>query len=438
VRAGWILPVAEPPIRDGAVAADGGEVLAVGPYDGLARTHPAAKRLDLGDCVAIPGLVDAHCHLEWSLLGGLIAGDGFAGWLGRFLRLRLRMGSAEHRAAAALGALRALEAGTTTVADSGPTGAGAVALTAAGLRGRVHLESFGRQEGAAATEAARRHAEAVAALDADAGHLVEVGVSPHAPYTVSPDLWRALAARDDLAGRAWAMHLAESPDESRLMAHGDGPLAALFAQNGLVPGRWPGRGGSPVARLAGAGALRPGLVAAHCVRLVRRDPDRLAAARVAVAHCPQSNAYLRCGRAPVAALRAAGVAVGLGTDSPASAGAYDVRAEARAAALVAGADGDAAPSADALLEMATLGGARALGMDDRVGALMPGRRLDLVALEPSAGAGPGDPAAAAIDPLSRVRVVIVDGRVILRDGAPLTVDREAVATAAAEARRHLC
>jgi 5-methylthioadenosine/S-adenosylhomocysteine deaminase len=186
--------------------------------------------------------------------------------------------------------------------------------------------------------------------------------------------------------------------------------------------------------MAAAGAFAPGLVAAHCVRLVPGDARVLAAAGVAVAHCPRSNAHLRCGRAPLEALRDAGARVALGTDSPASGGDYDVRAEARAAAdLHAGAlDLDAA----ALLRMATLGGAEALGMDDEVGALAPGRRADLVALADPGGGRP--PEARAMDPAAAVDVVAVDGEVLLRDGAPTRADGAAIGRAAAEARGRLC
>jgi len=438
LRAGWVVPVDGPPVRDGAVAVGEGRILDVGAAARVAAAHPGLPERDLGEVVLTPGLVDAHCHLEWSLTADLLPPGGFAGWLGGFLKLRARMRAEDHRSAAALGALRALECGTTTVADSGPTGAGAGALAAVGLRGIVHLEAFGAEEGAAAREAAARHAAAVAALDEDAGPQVAIGVSPHAPYTVGPGLWGALAAHPDLGGRPWATHLAESPEETALLSTGNGPLAELFRRAGLGAASWPEGGGSPVARLAAAGALREGLVAAHCVQLGPGDAERLAAHGVGVAHCPQSNAYLRCGRAPLERLVDAGAAVGLGSDSPGSAGAYDVRAEARACGLVHGASGPGAPTSAALLRLATLGGARALGLGDLVGSLRPGKRADLAAFAPAPGAEPGDPAAAALDPRAEVRLVMVDGQVVLDDDGPTRVDRGEVLNRASGARSRLC
>jgi 5-methylthioadenosine/S-adenosylhomocysteine deaminase len=395
----------------------------------VAAAEPDLPERDLGDGLLLPGFVDAHCHLEWSLTGAAPAEAGFSAWLEAMLRAGERLTPGDLAAAADAGALRCAEAGTTAVADSGPTGAGAGALRRTGLRGICHLEAFGRQTADAARDAAAAFAAAVAALD-DGGERVRIGVAPHAPYTVGPELWAALAARPELAARPWTTHLAESPDESQVIADGTGPLAAPFAARGRAPGRWPGRG-SPVRRLAEAGALRRGLVAAHCVQLDDGDELHLARAGVAVAHCPGSNRALGCGRAPIERLAAAGVGVGLGTDSPASAGAYDLRAEARTAIAVhaGAADVDAAGA----VRMITLGGAEALGLDGLVGSLDPGKRADLVLLDRPRAVT--DPWRAALSPDATVRTVWVDGRVVVDDGRAVSVDRDAILAAAERVRR---
>ncbi len=406
----------------------------MGPAAEVARRWSASPEVDLGNAILIPGLVDAHCHLEWSLTGGLVDDGDFAMWLGELLELTPRMRPEDHPTAALLGALRCIEHGTTTVADSGPTGAGVAALREAGLRGAVHVEAFGRQTGEAARDAAAVVSARVADLDEQAGPLVQVGVSPHAPYTVGPELWAALSARGELVHRPWATHLAESPAESRLLASGDGPLAELFARRGSAPGRWQGSGG-PVSRLHAGGALRRGMVAAHCVQLEAHDPARLREAGVAVAHCPVSNRRLRCGRLPIAALRDHGVTIGLGTDSPASAGDYDLRAEARACGE---AHGDTAPlQAGELLRLATLGGAEALGLAGQIGTIEPGKRADLVAITPPPGTREPDPCAAALDANATVSLVVIDGRTVMDRGRPLTLDRDAVLARGAEARSRL-
>jgi 5-methylthioadenosine/S-adenosylhomocysteine deaminase len=180
------------------------------------------------------------------------------------------------------------------------------------------------------------------------------------------------------------------------------------------------------------------MIVAHCVQLEPGDAARLAGAGVGVAHCPQSNSMLGCGRAPLEALLAAGVPVGLGTDSPASAGPFDLRAEARACALVHGAARAPAPDAAALVRLMTLGGAAALGLERTVGSLEPGKRGDLVALEPPPDAAPGDPCAAALHPGTRVVEVVVDGQPALQQGLGSRMDREGVLTRARETRRRVC
>ncbi len=434
-RSAWILTIAGDPLRDGAIAVRDGRVAQVGPAESVLRDHPDLPVEDRRDEIVLAGFVDAHCHLEWSLLEGLLPPAGFAEWLGRLIPLRMRMRPDDYGTAARLGALRALEAGTTTLADSGPTGAGAAALAESGLRGLVHLEAFGREVGEEAEAAAGRVADGVAALDAAVGPRGRAGVSPHAPYTVGPALWAALRAHPGLAGRPWATHLAESADEERVIATGDGPLGELFAAAGLEPGRWDGPAGAgPVGRVAGAGVVTPGLVAAHCVRLRDDDPSTLARAGIGVAHCPRSNLHLLCGRSPIEALREAGVAVGLGTDSPASGGDYDLRGEARACRLAH--DGHVALDDDALLRLMTIDAARAIGLAGEVGSLEAGKRADLVSLRPrDAGA---DPRAAALRADTTVRTVVVEGEILLREGVPTRLDAAEVRTRAAEARARLC
>lgn len=412
-----------------------GRIAALGPAAEMRKTHPGMTVRDLGPRILLPGLVDAHCHLEWSLLDGLLPPADFADWLGRLLPMRMILTPADHETAARFGALRALAAGTTTVVDSGPTGAGARALAESGLRGLVHLEAFGREEGPDAAAAAAAMADRLVALDALVGPRGRVGVSPHAPYTVGPAFWRALLDRLGPEERPWATHLAESAAEERVIADGDGPLGELFAAGGLEPGRWAGGDGDgPVARLARADVLRTGLVAAHCVRLGPGDPGALARVGVGVAHCPRSNVHLRCGRAPLEALREAGVAVGLGTDSPASGGDYDLRAEARACweAHAPVMDLDDAT----LLRLITIDAARAIGMSETIGSLEPGKRADLLALAPSRPEAA--PEAVALDPRSAVDLVAVDGEVLYRDGGPTRLEATSVHARADEVRGRLC
>jgi 5-methylthioadenosine/S-adenosylhomocysteine deaminase len=202
-------------------------------------------------------------------------------------------------------------------------------------------------------------------------------------------------------------HLSESADELDYMLRGVGPIAGVT--------RVPHPGTTSVRHLATEGLLDARIVAAHCVKVDEEEIDLLAAAGVAVAHCPRSNALLGCGVAPLAELRAAGLRVGLGTDSPASTPSFDMFEEMRATVYAARARAGRpdALSAGEALELATLGGARALGLDDEIGSLVPGKRADLavVSLAGSPYLPWEDPAVAVVFGGSpeRVQLSLVDG-----------------------------
>jgi 5-methylthioadenosine/S-adenosylhomocysteine deaminase len=396
LSADWVLPVSAEPIRDGAVAIDGGLVAAVGTQAELGRGehHP--------DSVILPGFVNAHSHLEYAVYAGFGDGLPFAPWILIHVERKARLGVEEMAAIARVGAAECLRSGVTTVGDASYSGGAAVACAELGLRAIVYLEVFGSSTEQLTTRFEANRERIGAALS----DRVRLGISPHAPYTVSPELYAACL---DL-GLPVATHLSESPDEDLWMRLGEGPWKESAAA--VLP---PPPGTSGIRMLAGEGLLGPQITAAHCVTVDEEEIALLAEHDVAVAHCPRSNAYLGCGIAPLTALRAAGLRVGLGTDSPASAPSFDMFDELRAAVLAARARElrpDALSAAQAL-ELATLGSARALGLEAEVGSLEPGKRADLtvVSLTGSPYLPWEDPAAAVVFGGSPERVAgtLVDG-----------------------------
>lgn len=425
-----------PVVHGGGVLVQDGVIVAVGRERDLPPCDDVPVT-DLGPALLIPGLVDAHCHLEWGLMGGLVPDAGFGDWLGAFIHRTAGVTPADREHAARWAALTALRRGTTTLADSGPSGFAAQAAGQAGLRAVVHMEVFGRDTGHDAREKVARHGEALLQARDQAGPRVRMGVSPHSPYTVGPELWSEVLADPILGAAPLAAHVAESPDEVLLLDQQVGPLVEAITSVGRDPARWPGGGPGVVSRLEAAGALAPGLVAAHCVQLDEDDAALLAARDVRVAHCPHSNARLRCGDAPVEVLQALGVPVGLGTDSPASAGAYDLRDEARWAAEGVARRGGTPLAAD-MLAMATIGSATVLGMQGEVGSLVPGKRADMVAIQPFEGAPvEADPSLVALDPRSPVVAAWVDGQQVLDADGAVLLDAGAIEADAAEARARI-
>ncbi|CAN5134349.1 amidohydrolase family protein [soil metagenome] len=362
LSADWVVPVDGPPIRDGAVAiGEDGRIVRVGPVSELG----AGERF--ADAVILPGFVNAHTHLEYATYAGFGDGLSFGPWIALLVERKARIGFEEMEAIAQLGALECLRSGITTVGDCSFSGAAATACAALGLRAIVYLEVFGR-DASVLSERFERLRERVGALS----DRVRLGISPHAPYTCTLELYRACGE----LGLPIATHLAESEDETEFLRTGEGTWQA-FAQM-LVPPL----GTTGIRALAEAGLLGPHVLAAHCVQADAEEIELLAANDVAVAHCPRSNGYLGCGVAPLHALREAGVRVGIATDSPASTPSFDMFDELRAAIIGARARErrpDALSTSDAL-ELATLGGARALGLDAEIGSLAPGKWADLTVL----------------------------------------------------------
>ena len=363
LSADWVVPVEGAPIADGAVAiGDDGLIAAVG------------SRAELGgdvhypESVILPGFVNAHTHLEYDVYVGFGDGLGFAEWIGLHVQRKQRIGLEDMEAIARLGALSCLRSGITTVGDCSFSGAAVTACAELGLRGTVYLEVFGETDEPVRERFEPMRERIAAALSDD----LRVGISPHAPYTCTIELYRACAE----LGLPVATHLAESDSETEFLRTGGGAWQS-FAEM-LVPP--PGTTG--IRALGAAGLLDSTVLAAHCVKADEEEIALLAEHDVAVAHCPRSNAILGCGVAPLHQLREAGIRVCIATDSPASTPSIDIFDEMRAAVFGARArEGrpDALTAADAL-ELATLGGARALGLEASVGSIVPGKHADLTVL----------------------------------------------------------
>ncbi|MEO8881762.1 MAG: amidohydrolase family protein [Gemmatimonadaceae bacterium] len=423
-HARWVLPISSPPIRDGTVAELGGRIVYVGPRANAPDGQGEIDR-DLGNCALLPGLINAHTHLELTAFRGLLEDLSFRDWIARLQGAKVAVMTPERFLdSARWGIAEGLRAGITTFADTCDSGMVLEAMRERGVRGIMYQEVFSPSaDPKAVSDAAARLAGQLARHDAFETDLQHVGVSPHAPYTVSDPLF-ALVAR---SGRKIAIHIAESDAEHRFVSEGEGPFADAHRARGFPVAR---RAESPIALLEKLGVLDAKPLLIHCVRVSDSDIAAIASSESTIAHCPISNAKLGHGIAPLLEMLDAGIAVGLGSDSMAANNRMHLLEESRTAVLaqrIRVSRPDALPAARAI-ELATLGGARALGLADRVGSLEVGKEADLAAFDLTtlAGSADADPEAALVFALGAepAKFVAVAGISKVWNWEPLNEDLE--------------
>ncbi|MFJ3667296.1 amidohydrolase [Streptomyces sp. NPDC090106] len=408
-------------VPDGAVAVHDGEILAVGPAPDLAATYTACEEIDATGCLVLPGLINTHTHLAMTLLRGRADDVTLQGFLDKVLMRESKLLTPRSAAdAVRLAVAESIRAGVTSALDMYWFHEAAETVAReAGWRlhtGPTFMDVPDPADGIAYEDRlawARRHLTA-RKPPGPGGRQV---LFAHSAYTLTP---RQLTEVFSLAREFDALihiHAAENA-----------------AEVSTVETRYRKR---PVELLDSLGLLGPDVLLAHAVDLTGPEIAALARTGTSVAHCPVSNLKLGCGIAPVPQLLRAGVTVGLGTDGAVSSNTLDVLGAVRQAALVHKAGGDpTAVGAEQALRMATVEGARALGLADHLGSLEAGKRADLIVLDLRAPhlQPPHDPwsALAYAARADDVRDTVVDGRVLMRDRVLTTVDEVAARIALAE------
>lgn len=421
----WCIPVepAGAPLDYAAIAVAGGRIAAVGPRADVEAAWSAATTVDLARHAVIPGLVNAHTHAAMTLLRGAAEDLPLQEWLsGVIWPLEAAHLSREYvRTGTGLAIAEMLSRGITTFADMYyfPDEVARCA-TRAGMRVEVAFPviDFGNLWSRDADEALHKGMALYDEYRDDP--LVNIAFGPHAAYTVSRPALEKTAMYADELGLPVHTHLHENPAE----------VAEASARVGM----------SWIYYLHELGLLSPSLQAVHMTQLTDHELDLVAEHNVNVIHCPHSNLKLASGICPVARLHQAGVNVALGTDGAASNNTLDLLLDARLAALlIKQTSGDTTlGNAEHMLYMATLGGARALGLDSETGSLAPGKLADIVAFDLGAAqfAPMRNPVATLIHgaPAGAVSHVWVGGRCLYENGAFATLDVEALAARAEQWR----
>lgn len=428
--ADWIwsarLVITEDPgrrvIENGAVAIAGDRIVAVGARAAIDAQYQARQRLDRPDAILAPGLIDTHTHAAMSLLRGIADDMRLQDWLEKFIfPAEAKNVSADFvRWGTRLGCLEMLLGGTTTFTDMYYfEDQVALAAKEAGMRGVLGetIIRFPVADNKTPEDALRSTERYLQRFRHDP--LIVPAVAPHALYTNSDQTLRSSRALADKYGVPLVIHLAETKKEV------DDTLAARHM--------------TPTKVLDMLGVLTGRTVAAHCVWVNQADLAILKARGVGVAHCPSSNMKLASGVAPVARMLSMGIAVGLGPDGPAGSNndfnMFEEMDLAAKLAKVTALDPQVLPASTAL-EMATIGGARVLGMEKQIGSLEAGKRADLimVRLDRPNAVPLYDPISQMVYALKAedVRDVMVNGKPVVRDAKILTLDEPAILQKAAE------
>jgi cytosine/adenosine deaminase-related metal-dependent hydrolase len=374
-RAAWLLPISQPPIRDAWLRTEGGRIVAFGP------TRPgdftASDEIDLGNVAVLPGLTNAHTHLELSWMRGRInAAGSFPGWIKSVMELR-RGGEASSDAAgrAVTDAVEEARAcGTALIGDISNTLSTSAALTASQMAAVVFYELIGFQ----AADADRIVSKAVDGLASmPASGNVRHTLAPHAPYSVSPALFERI--RVELDQKPFApssVHLGESEAEIEFLRQGTGPYRKLLEEIGVWDSTWTPPACGPVEYLDRMGSLDERLLVVHGVHFDQQDLVRVASKGATLVTCPRGNILTGAGAPPIGEFFESGVRVAVGTDSLASVPDLSVFAELAEMRRLA-------PEVPArvLLEAATINGARALGFESELGTIDAGKRDALIAVE---------------------------------------------------------
>ena len=396
LRARWVLPIDGPPIGNGEVVVSGDRIAAVGPAGATARERVAPEDcneiIDLGEAILMPGLVNVHTHLEYTVMRGLLEDRAFFPWIRELTMRKAALTAEDWVASAVIGAAEAVAGGVTTLGDCTDSGAACLGAKRLGMRGLIYQEVFGIDELHPVTHIVEELRAKVAQRQEETqGTHLHVGMSPHAPYTVRPALMQALAQWAVQDTLPVCIHAAESRAEAELLRSGTGVIAEMFARRKID---WTPPGRSTVAYLDSFGIVGPQTLLVHGVQASAGDRAIVRERGAAWAHCPKSNAKLGNGVAPLGILAdfrhgegetQDGLTsqwrgrVGLGSDSVASNNTMDLFEEMRFAVLMqrAARHRIEAMTAREAVEMATLGGAHALNLDAHIGSLTPGKQADL-------------------------------------------------------------
>jgi len=390
--------------NNGAVAVRSGTIVDAGPVRKIISKYPGRRVIYLKNVILLPGLINLHTHLELPPLLDIIRADTFPDWVVNLIRKKKGLTSGDYSRAAGQNVKTLMRTGTTTVADICTHHASPDILRKSGLRAFIFYEIISMNP---LTPAPRLSS----LVSAPSSRLIQTGISPHAPYTVSEATLCAIKLFSQKKDIRLAMHVAESKDEVRLLQRKRNRFDKLYRAAGWEVS-WAPNGSSPFEYLDRIGVLSSKLLAVHAVQVTDTDIALIKKSKVPVAHCPRSNKETGVGRMPLKQFLDEEITVGLGTDSLASSPSLNMWDEMRHALRIHRRDGITAKD---IFKLATIGGAKALDMESEIGSLEPGKRADIIAV-PLPSKNTGDLFSDLLRETKSCIMTMVDGKILYSEG----------------------
>lgn len=390
-----------PSIGNGAIAISKGTILAVGTEDTIKKIFSSHRVTRLRNIVLLPGLVNLHTHLELPPLLNTIRAKSFSDWIINLIEAKKDLSKEDYLRSARENIDTLIHSGTTTVGEICTHGKSPALLRQSGIRSTVFHEIISMKP---SLEPAR-----LSSLIARPSSPMRAGLSPHSPYTVSESALRVIHQFGRKNDVRLSMHIAESKDEINLLQRYESGLERLyrFAQWDLDQAP---RGNSSFDYLERIGFLSPRLLAVHAVHVTKKDIELIRKSKISVAHCPRSNKETGVGTMPLKKFLDAGITVGLGTDSLASSPSLNMWDEMRYAYHIHRRSGI---SAEDIFRLATIGGAKALGLDKEIGTLWRGKKADIIAV-PLPGKDTGDIYSDLLRETKSCIMTMVNGKILHR------------------------
>ncbi len=358
----------QPLVNNSAVVVSRGIILAAGPAEAILRKYPGHGIMYLKNSVLLPGFVNLHAHLELPPLLDVIRAKAFPDWVLNLIKAKKALTNKDYASATKTNINTLIHTGTTTVGEICTHGVSPLIIKRSGLRTIVYHEIISMGPAASIPQ--------LTSLSSRPSSLVRAGISPHTPYTVAETVLLQIKKLAKKYNVKLCMHVAESKDEIRLLQRKRNGLEKLYKFASWDP-VWAPKSLSSFEYLKRIGFLSPDLLAVHAVQVSDSDIILIKKSKTAIAHCPRSNKETGVGRMPLKKFLNAGITVGLGTDSLASASNLNMWDEMRYALQIHRKDG---VTAEDVFSLATIGGAKALGFDKEIGTLEPGKKADIIAV----------------------------------------------------------